>query len=100
MNKGPSQKTQLATWIELYVRDHGFSGTVFIAKGDQVLFDQAYGWKNLEAQIPMQRESSLLIGSISKQFTATLVMQLVAEGKITLHQSIRHYLPALPAAWK
>jgi D-alanyl-D-alanine carboxypeptidase len=61
----------------------------------------AGGWRcekglaNLNSQIPIKKNDRFRIGSITKVFTTTMVLQLVAEHKLNLHQSVQHYLPNL-----
>ncbi len=55
----------------------------------------AFGVTNVENQLPVNPGTVFQIGSISKLFTATLAMQLVEQGKLDLHTSIKTYLPDL-----
>jgi CubicO group peptidase (beta-lactamase class C family) len=56
------------------------------------------GILNIETQVPVTGESIFQIGSITKVFTGTLVMQLLDEGKIELDAPVRRYLPELEIA--
>lgn len=68
--------------------------TVGILKdGERTL--HAFGTANLDTGQPMREDMLLQIGSISKVFTATLVMRLVDEGKLDLDTPVREYLPEL-----
>jgi CubicO group peptidase (beta-lactamase class C family) len=55
----------------------------------------AFGTANIDTELPMREDMLLQIGSISKVFTATLVMRLVQEGKLDLDTPIKEYLPDL-----
>jgi len=52
-----------------------------------------YGVLNKDLQTPVIEQSMFQIGSISKVFTATLVMQLVEQGKVELDKPLKHYMP-------
>src|ERR1051325_1145804 len=56
----------------------------------------AYGMANVELKVPVTENTVFEIGSMTKQFTAALVMMLVEEGKIGLDEKISKYLPGLP----
>jgi D-alanyl-D-alanine carboxypeptidase len=58
-----------------------------------------WGKADLENDVPATAHTVYRIGSITKQFTASAVMQLVEQGKVRLDDSIGSYLPSLPAAW-
>ncbi len=70
-----------------------FNGTILVAENHQVILKKGYGFANLEWKVPMIDDAKFRIGSISKQFTATIIMQLVEEGKISLDGKITDYLP-------
>src|SRR5579859_5440445 len=61
---------------------------------------KGYGMANLELGVPASSDTVYEIGSITKQFTATAVMMLVEEGKVSLDEKAAKYLTGLPDAWK
>jgi CubicO group peptidase (beta-lactamase class C family) len=61
-----------------------FSGAVLVARGGRVLYQHAFGYANLEWKIPNDLQTKFEIGSMTKQFTALLVLQFVNQGKIKL----------------
>lgn len=67
------------------------SGTVIKARG--------YGFANLELDVPVTPKTLFGPGSISKQFVATAIMQLVEDGKVRLDDPITRYIDSLPAHW-
>jgi CubicO group peptidase (beta-lactamase class C family) len=71
-------------------------GVVFIfVQGDEVIYAKGYGYANLEQKTPMDAANTVVrIGSISKSFVATAVMQLVEQGKLDLHADVNQYLTA------
>ncbi len=72
-----------------------FSGTVLVAKKGEIIFEEAYGESNRAHKTPNTIDTKFGIGSVTKQFTAMLVMQLVEENKIKLQDTIGKYLPYL-----
>ncbi len=69
-------------------------GVAFVmVKDGEIFLVKGYGYADLEKQIPVDPETTVFrIGSTSKLFTATAVMQLVAEGKIDLDADVNRYL--------
>jgi len=69
---------------------------VLITKKGNIIYKKAFGVSNLELNIPMEPDMIFRIGSITKQFTAIAVLQLVEQGKISLQDSIQKYVPDYP----
>jgi CubicO group peptidase (beta-lactamase class C family) len=66
---------------------------VVVVKDGQILFKKGYGYADVAAKKPMDPDRSLMrIGSTSKLFTWTAVMQLVEQGKIDLNADVNRYL--------
>ncbi len=74
--------------------DYGkFNGSILVAEKGKIIYEHAFGMANMEWSIPNQPDTKFRIGSVTKQFTATLILQLVDEGKIKLDGKITDYLP-------
>lgn len=69
---------------------------VRIARGEQVIYNKAYGLANLEYHVPNTTETIFECGSVSKQFTAAAVLLLAKEGRLSLNDDVRKYIPELP----
>ncbi|MBL8265378.1 serine hydrolase domain-containing protein [Steroidobacter sp.] len=61
---------------------------------------QGYGYANLEHRVPVHPDTIFQTGSLGKMFTAVAVMLMVEDGKLSLDESIRKYLPDAPASWQ
>lgn len=73
--------------------DYGqFNGSVLVAEKGKIIYEKGFGMANMEWAIPNQPDTKFRIGSVTKQFTATLIMQLVEEGKIRLDAKLTDYL--------
>jgi CubicO group peptidase (beta-lactamase class C family) len=73
-----------------------FHGAVLVAKDGKVLFKKGYGMANIELGVPHTPEMKFQIGSITKQFTATAIMQLQEKGLLSLDDPITKHLPDYP----
>lgn len=72
---------------------------VVVIREGKVVKQQAYGLANVELNVPAGEETLFQLASTTKAFTATAVMSLVEEGKLSLDESVRRILPGLPLAW-
>jgi CubicO group peptidase (beta-lactamase class C family) len=77
-----------------------FSGAVLIARGDSVLFREAYGYADVEKRIPYTTETQHHVASISKMFTAMALLKLRDEGKLQLSDPLCRYVDRCPDTWK
>lgn len=74
--------------------DHHIAGaTVSVVKDGEILFTKGYGYADVAEEIPVDPENTVFIlGSLSKVFTWTAVMQLVEQGKLDLDADVNTYL--------
>jgi CubicO group peptidase (beta-lactamase class C family) len=68
-------------------------GVVLVAKQDRILFRKAYGLADVERNVPMRPDHVLSTGSITKQFTAVAILQLVTQGRLSLEDDVRKHVP-------
>ncbi len=86
--------------LNAHVKVNGFSGTVLLASEGKPLVAKGYGFANIEWQIPNSPQTKFRIGSVTKQFTSMLIMQLREAGKVKLEDSVCAYVAPCPEAWK
>lgn len=67
----------------------------FVTEGGRVLFSGGAGTADLEAPGPIQETDRFRIGSVTKTYVATIVLQLAAEGQLALDDPVQDYLPDL-----
>ncbi len=82
--------------IESYVQKDLFSGMVLLAENYEPGFLRAYGYLNREQQKRNDISDALKIGSIVKDFTAILILQLAEEDELALDDPIQKYIQAFP----
>lgn len=88
-----ANKENIAKLIAEANKNGEFSGVVLIAKGDEIIYQGAIGEADRQWKIPNNPDTKFRICSVTKQFTAMLVMQFVEQGKIELDKTIADYLP-------
>lgn len=80
-----------------YVPDRGPGVAVLVARNGKVLFENAAGYANVASRTPLKTDMVFNLASVSKQFTAMAVLMLEASGRLDASESIRKYIPELPA---
>ena len=86
--------------VERYRLDRKVPGlAVAVVRNGVVIKAKGYGVSNLELGSPVTPKTLFGLGSISKQFAATAIMQLVEDGKVSLDESVARYVDSLPAHW-
>lgn len=84
-----------------YLNEHDkFMGSVCIMQGDEVVFKQAYGYSEAIKGIRANAGTKYKIGSVTKTFTATMIMQLIEEKKILLTTKLSRFFPKIENADK
>jgi len=98
---GPTDPKELEAFIDKTVteemeRQHIPGAEFVFVKDGKVFFSKGYGFANLESQQRVVPEQTIFrIGSISKVFTATAVVQLADRGRLNLHTDVNRYLKKL-----
>lgn len=69
---------------------------VLVVKEGQVIYQKAFGSADLELNVPMKTGMVFKLASITKQFTAVAILQLVEQGKISLQDSLQKFVPDYP----
>ncbi len=75
---------------------HGPGCAVGVEQGGKVLLERGYGMADLETLTPITPATIFESGSVAKQFTATAVVLLALDGKLSLDDPVRKYLPDFP----
>ena len=70
--------------------------SIAIVRGDRVIYSKAFGTANVETGEAVRPEMLFRLGSTTKMFTATALVELSVEGKLDLNAPVGKYLPGLP----
>ncbi|MGE5500266.1 MAG: serine hydrolase, partial [Syntrophothermus sp.] len=79
--------------ISKYNENGYFNGSILAADKGNVVIKKGYGKANFEWNIPNASDTKFRLGSITKQFTSMLIMQLVEKGKLKLDDKLSDLLP-------
>src|SRR6185369_11378886 len=93
---GQSKIEKLDKLISAYAEYGKFNGSVLVAEKGEIIYKKGFGLANMEWGISNQPATKFRLGSVTKQFTAMLILQLVSENKLKLDVPISTYLPDYP----
>ena len=85
--------------VQFYVSGKRFMGSVLVARGHEVLLDEAYGLANVERRVPNSPATKYQLGSLTKQFTAASILLLEERGKLNVNDAVKEYMSDAPPAW-
>lgn len=94
--KAVSQNEQVDELFTVWDTNNTPGAAVAIVKDGAIIYKKGYGMSNLEYDIPISPSSIFHIASISKQFTVFSILLLEKQGKLSLDDDIRKYIPEVP----
>ncbi len=92
-------ETRLEEVAKSYTSGNAFMGSVLVTEGEKILLNESFGSADLEWNIPNSADTKFRLGSLTKQFTAVLILQLQQEGKLQTDTPVSKYLTDTPSAW-
>ncbi|MEP4093592.1 serine hydrolase domain-containing protein [Reichenbachiella sp.] len=95
---GQSKEEKIDQAVSLYADYGKFNGSILVSENGKVIYKKGFGKANMEWNIPNQPNTKHRIGSITKQFTAMLVLQQVQQGNLSLDDVITDHLSNYPKA--
>ncbi|NRD76022.1 beta-lactamase family protein [Bacillus sp. BRMEA1] len=95
----PNRSEPLQVNIRNYLRlFNNISGSISVVQNRQILFREGFGLANIESHIENNPNTSFPVGSISKIFTATSIMILQEQHKLSIQDPVSKYIPNFPNA--
>ncbi len=88
------QKNLLKQQIDSVFSKYQFNGAVAVLKNDEILYRKEYGFENFKQKKQLDSSSVFAIASVSKQFTAVLILLQEDQGKLNTEDKVSKYLPA------
>ena len=88
------------SYISAQLREQRIPGLALaVIRDGRVVKSQGYGLGNIELQVPVTPDTVFQLGSIGKQFTATAILMLAEDGKVSLDDKITRYFPSAARKW-
>lgn len=88
-----AQHSSLESFIESFSEKNHFNGNVIVAKSGKIAYEKSFGLANVPFNVPTTPQTKYKIASITKAFTAVLVLQFYEARMIDLDKAIKIYLP-------
>jgi CubicO group peptidase (beta-lactamase class C family) len=82
--------------IDRYLKGLNFNGTALVVKDNKVVLNKGYGYADFENKLANNSETVFYIGSITKVFISTAIMQLQEQGKLNINDFLSQYIPDFP----
>lgn len=91
---------KLDAYLTAATQQRLFSGSVLIAEKGRVLLKKGYGMANIELDVANSPQTIFRLGSITKQFTATSILILQEQGKLSVQDPVCKFITECPSAWE
>jgi D-alanyl-D-alanine carboxypeptidase len=91
-----SVKIQIDSLVDI----QNFNGVIKLMKADKIIYEKCSGYSNFDKKSKLKMTDQFVIGSISKQITAVLVLQFYENHKLKLTDTIVKYLTDLKQGWE
>lgn len=91
--QGDSITQKLNEYLLAANKVNKFNGDALIARNGKILLQRSYGYKNFAVHVLNDSNTIFQIGSVTKQFTATVILKLQEEGKLSVHDRLEKYFP-------
>lgn len=88
-----AQTDSLSQLITNYSKRHQFNGSVLVQRNNKTIYQKSFGIADRRFGTPISQETEYKVASVTKAFTAVLILQLYEQGKLDLNQKIKFYLP-------
>lgn len=95
----PDYAAQAQEVLAPYLEAKAFSGSILVAKDGVPVWRESFGAADREWDLANTADTKFRLGSITKQFTASAILQLVEQGKLSVDDPIAKYYAEAPAAW-
>lgn len=82
--------------LTAYAAQNKLNGSVLVAQKGKVIYEKGFGYRNAETKAPNDVNSIFQIGSVTKQITAAVIMQLQQEGKLSVQDKLSKYFSGFP----
>ena len=95
----PAERARIDSAVTAVLAGTGApSASIAVVRGGQIVYEKAYGDGRIAPRAPASSSMRYSIGSVSKQFTATAVLLLAEEGKLSLDDKVARWFPELTRA--
>lgn len=95
--KAQEEQTKINDLIGAYAQINKFNGTALVSRHGKVIYESAIGYSDVVLQRKNNINSIFQIGSLTKTFTAAMILKLAENHKLTLQDTLTKYFPSFSA---
>jgi CubicO group peptidase (beta-lactamase class C family) len=99
INSQGNQPDPIEATVRASVAAGALAGATLVWRAGEVIQSAAVGWRNIDAGLPVERDTIFRIASMTKPITSMLALMLVDEGRIELDDSILRWAPEFAEMW-
>ena len=89
-------ETKVDEYINAHIKLRNFSGSILIAEHGKILISKGFGMANIEHGVLNSPKTKFRLGSVTKQFTAMLIMQMQERGLLSVGDKLAKFIPDYP----
>ncbi len=87
--------------VQKFMKDQRITGlSLAVIKNGKAVVNKGYGLANVEHNIPVNSETVIRLGSVSKQFFTTAILKLQEDGQLSIEDSVHKFFPDAPETWR
>lgn len=87
---------KLLQLMEAYFKTNKLNGSVLVIQNDKILLDKGFGLRNIQEHLPNDSNTIFQVGSVTKQFTATVILKLAEMKRLNTSDKLSKYFPDYP----
>jgi CubicO group peptidase (beta-lactamase class C family) len=100
MGNAQQNKARIDSLMEYYAQTFDYNGAAFVSVKGKTLLKRGYGYQDYYKNIKNDPDNIFMMGSITKQFTAEIILMLAKENKLNLQDKLTKYFPGYPSGDK
>jgi len=94
--KAQSTQAKIDTLLNAYVAIHKFNGSALVIQDGKKVYEKSFGYQNAAVKSLITKNSVFPIASLTKPFTALVILKLAEENKLSVNDPVSKYLPDFP----
>lgn len=94
--KAQSNVAKIDSLLNAYVSINKFNGSALVIQDGKKVYEKSYGYQNAAIKSPNTKNSIFPIGSLTKPFTALIILKLAEENKLSINDPVSKYIPDYP----